>query len=339
VRVSFLVGAGVVMFATAAVAAPEPIVVVSEDAAFRSALSAALAPAGMVIRIANDTPPSIADITSASRQLAEREQATSTVWLVFVGDGATLIAYDRGVDRVLVRSLPYAAPLSAPQAAEAARMTRTMLRALRVTPDSDLLPPSAEAAPAVRAKAQAQTYEQAIAPPAIAPPSAPRTLAIDVDGGVRMRGPGSDATLTGALGVIWRPDRLGIALTARFAPASDLTGAVMGRISDHSIAVTARLPLRVAPRIGVAATGGLAIHRIALDGTLGTEQVRDRRLDPAMRLGLVATYELSPAIALGFGMSADWLLRRQTYEAGPDEVLAVPLIQVAAGVVLVARIL
>jgi hypothetical protein len=305
----------------------EPIAVASDDPAFRAAVSDALAPAGMIVRITGDAAPAaITDMTAASRAIAEREHAMATVWLVFVGAGATLIAYDRGVDRMLVRSLPYGAPLSAAQAAEAARMTRTMLRALR-TPDSDLLPPHADDTPAV------------VEPVAVIARPTPTLLAIDVDGGVRVRGPGSSTAIAGALSVIWRPDGLGIAATARFAPSSEVTGTLMGRISDQSVALTARMPLRVAPRIDVAASAGAALHFVDLNGTLGDKSISELRFDPAIRVGLAATYELGPTIAVGLGVSLDSLLRRQTYQAGTEEVAAIPLVQLSAGILVTARIL
>lgn len=321
---------GVAVIASDASAAPEadPIALATDDLAFRAAISDALAPSGMLVRLAPDTAPAqIADITAASREIADREHAAATVWFVFVAEGAMLIVYDRGVDRLLVRSLPYGAPLSAAQAAEAARMTRTMLRALRVTEPE---PPHPDVvAPAIREPIE----------PVVVVAAAPRLLAIDVDAGVRMRGPGSTAVIAGALSVVWRPDRLGLALTARFAPAADVDGTLMGRISDQSLAASARLPIRVAPHVDVTAAAGLALHLVDLRGTLGTQTIENRRFDPAIRAGVAATYELGPTIAVGVEVSSDWLVRRQTYEAGAEEVVTIPRIQVAAGLVLTARIL
>src|SRR5262245_35190955 len=100
-----------------------------------------------VVSVGDVAPPTIADLAAESRRLADREHATATVWLMPATSGATLVTYDRHVDRLLVRELPYPSPLSATQAAEAARMVRTMLRALRVTSDPDQAPPVAAGPP------------------------------------------------------------------------------------------------------------------------------------------------------------------------------------------------
>jgi len=319
----------VVALATPAHAAPastEPIVLASEDRAFEAALRDALAPAGMTLILVRDaSPAAIGDFVGASRALADREHATSTVWLIAAREGATLVAYDRDVDRVLVRTLPYRPPLDASQAAEAARTVRTMLRALRVTPDSDLAPPHAEDAAAVRARSGAID----------------RTLlALDVDAGVRVNGPGAVAAPTGGLTVIWRPEALGVAASARFAPAADVaTSAITGRISDESFAVAARYPRWVAPEIELAGSAAAAVHIVRLHGQVATGGIDKLRLDPAARLGITATYALGRVLGVGIGMSSDVLLRRQQYTVGDDRVLTVPRVQVSAGVVFTARIL
>ena len=318
----------VVVLATPAHAAPpssEPIVLASEDRAFEGALRDALAPAGMTLIVVRDaSPATIGDFVGASRRLADREHATSTVWLIAAPEGATLVAYDRDVDRVLVRTLPYRPPLDASQAAEAARTVRTMLRALRVTPDSDLAPPHAGDAAAVRARASAGRA----------------LLALDVDAGVRVRGAGAVAAPTGALAVIWRPDTLGLAVAARFAPSSDVaTSAIMGRISDESLSACARYPYRVAPDIDLAGTAGAAVHMVWLHGQVATGPVDNLRFDPAARLGITATYAIGATMGLGVAVSSDLMLRRQAYAAGDETALVVPRLQVAAGVVFTARIL
>jgi len=301
-------------------------VLASDDRTFEGALRDALAPAGMTLILVRDaSPASIGDFVGASRRLADREHATSTVWLIAAPEGATLVAYDRDVDRVLVRTLPYRPPLDAGQAAEAARTVRTMLRALRVTPDSDLAPPHAGDAAAVRARSAVVD----------------RTLlALDVDAGVRFGGPVALAAPTGALTVIWRPDRLGAAVSARFAPSTDVeTSSVMGRISDESLSALARYPRRVAPAIDVAGSAGLSLHVIRLHGQVATGAIDSLRFDPAARLGVTTTYAIGSALGLGLNVSADVLLRRQEYAVGEDTVLTVPRVQLAAGVLFTARIL
>src|SRR5438046_1473341 len=129
--------------------APESIVLAGTDPELRIALAEALAPAGMsVIAVGAVPAPAVDALSTASRDLADHEHASATVWLLASGgNSATLITYDRERDRVLVRELRYTLPLGPTQAAEVARAARTMLRALRVTPDVDQPPPRVEDAP------------------------------------------------------------------------------------------------------------------------------------------------------------------------------------------------
>ena len=127
--------------APAAAQPTQAVALASADPSFHDALAAALAPTGTSVIDADATPPALGDLTAGSRALADREHATGTVWLIAGPSGSTLVAYDRAVDRVLVRELPYTTPLSATQAAEAARMTRTMLRTLHAMPESEQAPP------------------------------------------------------------------------------------------------------------------------------------------------------------------------------------------------------
>src|SRR4051812_28572762 len=91
-------------FATAAHAGPSELVVVAtDDTAFRRALGEALAPANMTLVPVADRAPSVVELSIVSRQIADREHATSAVWLVVDASKTTLVAYGRDVDRVLVR--------------------------------------------------------------------------------------------------------------------------------------------------------------------------------------------------------------------------------------------
>lgn len=323
----------VTVLASTAVAspAPETVVVASSDESFRAALNDALTPTGMRVIATADQAPSVAELSITARQIAEREGATSTVWLIFSPDKTTLVVYDRDVDRVLVREVPYAAPLDPAKAAEIARMARTMLRALRVSPEVDLPLPRVEEARIVRAQVVASTI--AAAPRA-------RTFAVAAAVSLRVGAAASDASLDGRFSVLWRPDSLGLGLHASLATDGDLeTTQFMGTIADDSIGLTLHYPIITGPKVHVLAAGGLALHSISVEGAIDGEAVTDRRYDPAVRLVMTANYELGPNLDIGVGVSADGLLRRQRYASGMDEVLVVPRVQLTTGLIVTFRVM
>jgi hypothetical protein len=312
----------------AAQPAPEWIVVSAEDPAFRSALVEALAPAGMSVIVVADQPaPSVGELSGASRSLADREHATATVWLTPAAPGATLVTYDRERDRLLVRELPYQLPLSAFQAAEAARTARTMLRALRVTPDVDQPPPLAVDAPAIRDVAPVLRDRPMFAASAML--------------GVRVHAPDTD--LGGSVALIWRPDSLGAALVGEISPSADVPGpAFVGSALDSAVAALARLPIRMPfdGRMRVVPTAGLAVHFIRIRGELDTEQpLHGTRLDPAARVGAAATYRLGGGLDVGVAISLDALFQRQRYVVGTEEVLEIPRFQTLIGAIATFRVL
>jgi hypothetical protein len=312
------------LVAWAAPAAADSVALATTDPSFHRALSDALATTGMTVVIASDAaPPALAELTAGSRALADREHATATVWLVPAESGSTLVAYDRGVDRVLVRELPYRVPLTTTQAAEAARMTRTMLRALRVMPQSE--PPPKEV---VTPPPQGPDVVVPVEPPAEAMFAA--TLALDL----HVPAPGSDATPVAAVAVTYRPERFGVMVSAELAPTSNLTAAAFtGDVRDTTFAAVVRAPLRVEPKIVVAAEAGLALHLIHLRGVLvDGEPVDTTGVDPAIRLGATAGYAVRANLLIGFGISADTLIVRQVYDAGMDHVLEVPRLQIVGGI-------
>jgi len=315
--------------AHAAASPPEVVVVATDDATFRRALGDALAPANMTVVPVTDRPPAVIELSIVSRQITEREHATSAVWLVVDATKTTLVAYDRDVDRVLVREVPYAAHLDAAQAAEVARMARTMLRTLRVTPEIDLPPPHVAVARVVRAEARA-----------IVPDVRARELAVLAMVDVRVGSAASDAGLVGTVAASWRPDELGADLAIAIAPRTGVANAgFTGQFGDDALAVTAHAPVVTAPRLAVTAHAGGVIHRLVLDGTLDGNAVGETRLDPAARLGITAAYELAARVDLGVVMSADVLLRRQDYASMTQEVLSVPRVQLSTGLVVSVRIL
>ncbi|HEY4244733.1 MAG TPA: hypothetical protein VGM88_33190 [Kofleriaceae bacterium] len=306
----------------------ELIAVVSPDPAFTAALGDALLPAGMIVEPTSATPPALDELAARGRELTDRAHVTAAVWLVSGGGATTLVTYDRGVDRLLVRPVPYAVPLDAAQSAEVARMARTMLRALRVTPDIDAPPPRATDALAIRATA---------ARVPIAPPPSPQarpaaSFALAGTLAARVGGPAATVAPAGVLMAIWRPDGIGAYATVAYAPAGDrMTAAFHGSIADASVGLGARAAWRIAPRLQLAGTLGGSLHRMRLAGD-------DARFDPAATAGVTALYDLGP-VAIGVGASADALLRRQTYLDGAAEILAVPPVQLVAGLVVLGRIL
>ncbi len=308
----------VLVLSTVADARPgEPIVLVSTDLAFASALDDALLPAGMnVVPVGTLASPSLAELSARSRELADDKQATATVWLLPAPAGATLVAYDRGVDRLLVRELPYRSPLSATQAAEAARMVRTMLRALRVTSDSDLAPPPREV------------------------PAGPVEpwLAASIGVGGWFGAPGNDrVAATGT--IAWRPHGLGAAVTAAFAPSAELASVTFsGRVRDVVVAAEARYALHVAPDLRVVPSVGTAVHFVRLEGSFAGSDLSSSRWNPAIRVGVIGSYALPRGLDTGLSVSADCLLRRQRYEAGTEEILVVPRLQIITGIFIGMRL-
>jgi hypothetical protein len=305
--------------------APEQIVLAGSDPTFHRALAEALAPAAMTVISAGDvTPPSLAALSTASRELADRLHATATVWLIPAPKGTTLVTYDRERNRILVRELPYTSPLDRMHAAEMARTVRTMLRALRVTPDVDQPPPRAADAPAIR-----ETIVVRETP----------FLAASALLGARVGAP--DTSISGQLAAIWRPESLGLELAGELAPASDLaSSAFHGTVLDGATALLGRAPLRVAPKVRVAALAGAALHLIRLRGRLETgTPIQSNRIDTAARIGVVASYSVARGIDVGVAISADCLLDRQRYRIGLEEILVVPRLQTMVGAIATIRLL
>jgi len=315
----------IVLGAAQAQPVSESIVLAGSDPVFQSALDEAVAPAGLgVIRASDVTAPSLGALSTASRELADRLHATATVWLIESPNGMTLVTYDRERDGLLIRELPFRLPLGATQAAEAARIARTMLRALRTSPHIDQPPPRVEDAPKLRAEVSAPSQH---------------LLAVGALVGGRFGAP--DGDLVGQLAVVWRPDRLGFAISGELAPSAEVTSpAFMGSVLDVAIAAVARMPFVVAPGLRVTPLAGVALHTIALRGALSTAQpIHDRQFDLAGRFGASATYRFGRDLDVGFGVTVDVLLDRQHYEAGEVQVLIVPRLQALVGALVTFRVL
>ena len=213
-------------------------------------------------------------------------------------------------------------------------MARTMLRALRVTPELSLPPPRAAEAVAVRKRAETEAV------PVVLPP-APTAFAMQVGGGVRVGGPAADAAAMGSVAILWRPDGLGAAVTANLAPRGDIRStAFTGTIRDDAIALTARLPIALVDRLDLVPELGAALHVMSLEGIQSADGASSSssRVDPAIRGGLAATYGIG-AFEIGLGVTLDWLVRRQAYEVGTTEVLQIRMFQISVGLGLMARFL
>jgi hypothetical protein len=304
----------------------ETAVVVASDEAFRAALRDALTPTGMRLITMDDAAPSIWEVSVVGRQIAEREHASCVVWLIATDQGSTIVAYDRDVDRVLIRNVAYSAPLTATKAAAAARTTRTMLRALRITPDLDEALPTAAAARVVRAQLAAR--------PDLEPARHQRfAVSATVAGRVGSAGARGEVDLQGSLSALWRPHSLGVGLhlstATRVAVQEERFS---GRAADDSLALTVHLPVARGSRLHVRGLGGVAVHMVSLDGAIDETSAKMRSFDPALRVGLAADYQLTRILDIGIVFASDALLLRQKYVVDDTAVLTVSRFQVSTGV-------
>lgn len=301
-------------------AAEPTVVVVAADPAFLEATTDAFV-TSRVHSVGALPTPQLGELAAESRRLARAHVAISTIWLSAASSGATLVTYDVAADRFLVRELPYSLPLTATQAAEAARMVRTMLRALRSSDDDSIV---------------------AAASPARPEPPAPRVPAFvaSLGAGAWFAAPQAYATPQTSLAIAWRPRGLGAAVSATFAPAAEIDVAMFhGDVRDVVVAADVRLALRAAPSVWVTGGVGLAGHVISFGGAFeGGQRIEQTRVNPAVRVGMSTTVELPHAIDVGLAVSADTLLRRQRYEAGAERILLVPRLQLMTALFLGVRL-
>lgn len=286
------------------------VVLVGGDAALRDAVRAAFVPAGIsVLQVSEDQAPRAGSAAEGARALSGTHAATGTIWLVVAGDRAstTLYVYDREEDRILVRTLPYAPPLDAAQNAEVARGARTMLRALRGLPDTaPPLAPPPEPAPAP-------------APPPPEPAPAPTAtgvrLAVQGAFGLRLAS-GDGTTAEGRLDVSLRVGMFRIALGGDVAGATALDGPFKGEARERAIAVSARMPWALTPRVWVIPGLGLAGHAVAVSGTgpPGQTTFDEHLFLPALRAEVGVLVQLAPIVSAGVLLSFDVSLSSPTVE-------------------------
>jgi hypothetical protein len=208
-------------------------------------------------------------------------------------------------------------PLSPAQAAEAARMVRTMLRALRIATEGDTPPP----------------------PPDVPTGPPPPMFAASVGAGVWLAPPGATSTVAASFAVAWRPHGIGAAVTGVLAPAVDVMGVSFdGTVRDVVIGAEARRALAFAPRVHVTPAAGVSMHFVHLAGSFGPGTLESRRYNPAIRLGVSATYGLPRGLEVGLAVSADCLLQRQRYEVASEEILVIPRLQIVTGVLVGLRL-
>jgi hypothetical protein len=283
------------------------VVVSGGDEAFRSALADILVDADVVL--VDDATPVLGELGLASRRLADDRGATAIVWLTATADGATLVTYDRTTDRFVVRELPFALPLAATQAAEAARMVRTMLRALRVEDVAE--PPEQPVTVTTPATARAQ---QVIASAGI---------------GAWIAAPGAAVTPQLTLAVAVRPHALGAALVATLAPAADVTTARFGGdVREVALAIEVRGGMRLTSDVVVSPAFGFALHVVELAGAVDDMPISSTRVNAALRAGLGVRRATGSRLVVGGDLSADCLLRRQSYETATERILVIPRVQV-----------
>ena len=307
-------------------AAADTIALVSNDAA----LHAALVDAGDTVTVTIETAPGIGELAAASRAIADRSSAAVTVWLIPGTTTASLVTYDRGTDRVIVRELPYSPPLDAARATEAARIVRTMLRSMRA-PDVE------DPAKAVAVQVPTGTTPPAATVTTTAPVVREPQFSVGAGAGVWLAAPGSIANVAVTLTTAWRPHGLGAAVQATLAPAPEIAmSSFTGDVQDVVIAAVARnaLELPGAGGVRLVPAAGVSLHLLHVAGNT----VDSRRFDPAVRVGLAALRELPHELEVGLDVSADCLLQRQKYEAGNEEILAVPRVQIVASLVIGIRL-
>lgn len=310
-----LVTLGALVASTAAHAeeAAPTIVVAAGDESFEDALRDLLV--DLHVQAIGSLPgPPLAELAAESRRIADANAALATVWLSPGSGGATLVTYDRAADLFLVRELPYGLPLSPTQAAEAARMVRTMLRALGSNDEASLF----------------GSVDRSVDPQSIqrAPIRAPRFSA-GLGVGAWFAAPEAYATPQMTVSLAWRPHDIGVSLSATFAPRAEvMTASFAGEVRDVVIAAEVRRPLLLAPGVRVTPGVGLSVHAVVLEGAFsGGPDIVSRRFDAAAHIGITTTVELPYALEPGFSVSADCLLQRQRYEAGSEQILIVPRLQ------------
>jgi len=306
---TMLVGVEVSRVSHADEAADPTVVCVAGDSAFEEALRDVLV-VQQVRAIGTLPSPPLAELAAQSRRIADTYSAIGTVWLSPASGGATIVTYDRTADRFLVRELAYALPLTPTQAAEAARMVRTMMRALQSDDDIAIV---------------SSVSPQPIRPVPVREPRFSAALGV----GAWFASPEAYATPQMTVALAWRPRGLGAAVAATFAPAADvMTTSFAGDVRDIVIAAEVRRALRLAPDVWATPGLGLSLHSLVLAGAFnGGADVESRRYNAAAHTGITITVELPYALDVGLGVSADVLLQRQRYEAGSERILIVPRLQ------------
>jgi len=107
-----------------------------------------------------------------------------------------------------------------------------------------------------------------------------------------------------------------------------MTRSVAGDGRAIVTAAEGRRALRLASDVWATPGLGLSLHSLVLAGAFsGGADVESRRYNAAAHTGITTTVELPYALDVGLGVSADVLLQRQRYEAGSEQILIVPRIQ------------
>jgi hypothetical protein len=296
------------------------IVVVGDDPEFVSALELVMEGNNTGVKAIGERPtPALAELGPESRRLADGNQAIATVWLSPTAAGATLVTYDRSVDRFVVREVPYKLPLQQTQAFETARMVRVMLRAVRDRNDEGGL------GRGLRSKHP--TVEE------------PRFSA-SAGGGAWLATPEATAKAMATIALAWRPRGLGVAASAMLAPATELDlPAFQGDVSVWRVAIEARKALPLPRGVYLTPALGISLHHVTVEGTTGAiDTIDTRRFNPALTVGALVGTALPHRVELALALGADCLLRRQRYATETQEILSIPRIQVMMGVLVGIRL-
>lgn len=301
-----------VVLASPAWAAASRVVLASSDPELTQALTTALVPAA-VIPVGERGDLNAPDATARARALTASEGGAVAVWVVSRSPtSSSVMVFDRSLDRIVARDLAYAPPYTAAQAASIALMVRTLLRAHHLQPE-----PASPPAPEIAARDRGGRGW---------------ALSVEAGAGARFGGWAAVGFPAATVGVVGRGPLFDVALTVASGAAERREGSTYaGRLEDHALAATLRLPVRhgtfaLEPGIGA------SLHWARATGTLpedGGRTVDVERLDPALRASAAAAWLVTRRAEPALWCESDLMLRRQRLLSGATRVAALSRVQAA----------